>query len=299
MLAAPDLPAAACPTRPMGRVPTTDRSGSCCRAGAGRRRTSPTGRAGGHELAFDLHLLSETRCSWGEGRSLWPTGWSVPRLPCPLLNTPNPHLDALPCPPLGARSPHPPGRPTHPWGMAVSHPRNLCGHRPADQALGLSVREADTAPRPVQLSHRTWDPHREGPAGAGQVTARVTSAPGAETYTFCSGAANTGVVSHVIAAGTPGGPGSVLGGEPGEQEEQVLGSKASPRSGLGKGLGAPGSFPPSADPCGHLRAHRPHKAVPMRCGARCAPSEHTGPTSCTLPPHCASGETPGPDSQRG
>lgn len=148
MLAAPDLPAAACLTCPMGRVPATDRSGSCCRAGAGRRRTSPTGRASGHELAFDLHLLSETRWSWGEGRSLWPTGWSVPQLPCPLLNTPNPHLDALPCPPLGARSPHPPGHPTHPWGTAVSHPRNLCGHRAAGQALGLSVREADTAPPP-------------------------------------------------------------------------------------------------------------------------------------------------------
>ena len=231
-----------------------------------------------------------------------------PPTPMPAAQHPKPPLRCTPMPSLGSTVSTPAWPPHTPVGHGRQSPTQplrapSCG--PGPGTLGEGGRHgpssggARCSPRPVQLSHRTWDPHREGPAGAGQVTARVTSAPGAETYTFCSGAANTGVVSHVIAAGTPGGPGSVLGGEPGEQEEQVLGSKASPRSGLGKGLGAPGSFPPSADPCGHLRAHRPHKAVPMRCGARCAPSEHTGPTSCTLPPHCASGETPGPDSQRG
>lgn len=115
------------------------------------------------------------------------------------------------------------------------------------------------------------------------MTARVTSAPGAETtLPAVGGEDGCGVPRRC--SGDSWGLGSVLGGEPGEQEGQVLGSKASPRSGLGGGLGAPGSFPPSADPRGHLRAHRPHKAVPVQCGERCAPSEHTGPTSRTHAP---------------
>lgn len=55
--AAPDLPAAVCPTRLMGRVPATAKSGSCCQVGAGKKRTSPTGR--GQQLweqALDLYL---------------------------------------------------------------------------------------------------------------------------------------------------------------------------------------------------------------------------------------------------
>lgn len=58
MLAAPDLPAVACPTRSSdGHAQPTEEVRAVGRA---LGEDGLTYRASGHELAFDLHLLSET-----------------------------------------------------------------------------------------------------------------------------------------------------------------------------------------------------------------------------------------------
>lgn len=89
-------------------------------------------------------------------------------------------------------------------------------------------------------------------------------------------------------------------GSLGTQEGQVPGPKVSPqsvaRSGLGGGLGAPGSFPPSADPRRYLRAHRPHEGAPTWRREQWAPSEHTGPASCTPAPSVHLGQPAGADA---
>lgn len=147
--------------------------------------------------------------------------------PVLLLNAPNPHLDALPRPRLGAWSPHPLSPTLTPAGFVL---------RPGP---GLSVREADAAPplaeRGASTPGSALAPHsgsmlQGGLLGAGQVAGLWPRAPGTETYTSCSGQQGQrgwGVVSHVIAAGTPGGPEVSWVGSLMTQEGQVSESKVS------------------------------------------------------------------------
>ena len=239
-------------------------------------------------------------------------GVERPLTPAPAGQWPRPTLRCTPMPSLGGTVSAPVWLLHRPAGHGRQSPTQpllapCCGPGPR------TLNEADTTPPP---SGERGAPHarlrpsaalrirkgRDPPGRPGDGS--VTLAPGAETYTSCSGA---GWGWRADGCGAPchgswdsWGPWKCPGwGAWGPRRGRSRG----PRSPHGQwhvqawgGLGAPGSFPPSADPRRHLRAHRPHQGVPTWRRERWAPSEHTGPVSCTPAPSVHPGQPAGADT---
>lgn len=180
-------------------MPATDRSGSCCRVGAGRRLTSPTGRALRHEQTLEhcvsvcapppLHLLLEARQISTVNKPVCPLA------PEPSMgNTPEPqlrlytqtaplHTYALPWQRDSASVSPCLAAPQTCWRTALAHAGSFYGHllrtRPWDSmgneaATTCSLRELVLTLSLFQSSILIQDPCRCGTGVRGQVIAQVT-----------------------------------------------------------------------------------------------------------------------------